>query len=66
MEESMSIEAWIQYGAMAVAVTALIIKRRGMKEFIPVGLFASFYANLWCAVAATCHLWHFPAESFRL
>jgi hypothetical protein len=27
---------------MAVAVTALIIKRRGMKEFIPVGLFASF------------------------
>lgn len=58
----MSIEEWVQYGSMVIAVTALIIKRTGMKEFVPVGLFASFYANLWCAVAATYHWWHFPSR----
>ncbi|GBF34735.1 hypothetical protein DCCM_3855 [Desulfocucumis palustris] len=58
----MSLEEWVQYGSMVIAVTALIIKRTGMKEFVPVGLFASFYANLWCIVAATYHLWHFPSR----
>lgn len=59
---SMSLEEWIQYGFMAFALVLLAIKRKGMKKFMPVGLFASYYANLWCAVAATYQLWHFPSR----
>lgn len=60
----MSGECWIQYGAMAVAIGALILKWRGMKKFVVVGLFASFYANLWCFVSAHYHLWVFHANVF--
>lgn len=58
----MTVEQWIQYGSMAVAVTALLIKHRGMKKYLPVGLFASFYANVWCFMAASFHWWHFPSR----
>jgi len=55
-------EEWIQYGAMVVAITALILKWKGMKKFVAVGLFASFYANLWCFIAAHYHLWNYHAN----
>lgn len=58
----MTIEDWIQYGSMAIAILLLVVKRKGMKKYIPVGLFASFYANLWCFVAVTYHLWDFHAR----
>lgn len=48
----MTLEHWIQYISMAVAILALIIKRKGMKRYVPVGLFASFYANIMCTIAA--------------
>lgn len=58
----MTIEEWIQYGSMAFAITLLVIKRKGMKQYVPVGLFASFYANLWCYPAAAFHWWHYPSR----
>jgi len=58
----LTLEGWIQYGAMAVVIIALILKWKGMKKFVAVGLFASFYANLWCFIAANYHLWNFHAN----
>lgn len=58
----LTFESWIQYGAMAAAIIALLVKIKGMKRYVAVGLFASFYANAWCVVAATYHLWHFPSR----
>jgi len=53
------LDHWIQYGAMALALTALILNWRGMKKYVPVGLFASFYANAWCAVAISFKWWEY-------
>ncbi|MFZ5631930.1 MAG: CBO0543 family protein [Bacillota bacterium] len=57
----MTLAEWVQYGAVAIAIAALTVKGKGMKKYVPVGLFASFYANAWCAVAATFDLWHYPS-----
>jgi len=45
---------------MAFAILLLLIKWKGMKKFIPVGLFASFYANIWCFIAMNLKWWDFP------
>jgi len=51
------LEGLIQYGSISFAIIALIWKRDGMKKYVPVGLFASFYANLWCYLAIYFNLW---------
>lgn len=56
----MVMEAWIQYGFMAAALALLIWKWNGMKAYIPVGLFASFYANAACTVEMFFGFWTFP------
>lgn len=58
----MNINFLIQYAAMDIAVIMLIIKRKGMKRYIPLGLFSTFYANLWCYAAEYFKLWCYPAR----
>jgi hypothetical protein len=58
----MSIEDWIQYGTMGGSLIALAIGHKGMKPFIPVGMFASLYANAWCYLAVRFHWWDFPVR----
>ncbi|MBC7075845.1 MAG: competence protein [Syntrophomonadaceae bacterium] len=48
------------YGPLAAAVLALAINWRGMKKYIPAGLFASLYANIVCHVAMNFNLWTYP------
>jgi hypothetical protein len=58
----MSIELWIQYLSIFIAIVAVIIARKELKRFIPVGLFAGFYANLVCYVANYFQWWDFPVR----
>lgn len=58
----MPIEDWVQYIAMAVAVLALLAKRRGMKPYIPVALFAHFYAEVVCLLAMYTEWWTYPSR----
>lgn len=60
----MTIEEWLQYGSMAIAIGFFIIKRKGMKKFVPVGMFASLYANVWCYIAKHFDLWRYPSRLF--
>jgi len=60
----MAIEKWIQYGSMAAAILMFMIKRKGMKKYIPVGFFASYYANIWCFLAMNFNWWNFPTRIF--
>lgn len=48
------------YGPMVVSILALIIKWNGMKKYIPVGLFASLYANGVCHIAMVLNCWTYP------
>jgi len=48
------------YGPMIAAIIALIIKWRGMKKYIPAGLFASLYANVICHIAMSLNCWTYP------
>lgn len=54
------IEYLIQYAAIAGAVITLIIDRKGASKFVPVALFASLYANIWCYIAMYFNWWTFP------
>lgn len=56
----MSIELIIQYLFLFIVIVALIIGHKGMKRYIPVALFASLYANIWCYIATYFHWWEFP------
>jgi len=56
----MSIEFKIQYLFLFIAIVALIIGHKGMKRYIPVALFASLYANVWCYIATYFNWWEFP------
>ncbi|HOV80390.1 MAG TPA: CBO0543 family protein [Bacillota bacterium] len=58
----MNAEILIQYGSMIIAVLLLFLKRKGMKRFVPVGLFASFYANIWCFLGMSFNWWTFPSR----
>lgn len=60
----MSIESIIQSGSIAGALIALFFDRKGISKFIPVAMFASLYANLWCYIAIYFQLWHFPVRFF--
>ncbi|MTI80978.1 MAG: competence protein [Firmicutes bacterium] len=62
--EWLNIEQWIQFGTVAVALLALLIKHQGMKNFIPVGMFASLYSNIACYIGKYFNLWEFPARLF--
>ncbi|AGB42024.1 Competence protein [Halobacteroides halobius DSM 5150] len=53
------IEYLIQYGSIFIAVAILFLTRKGMKKYVPVALFASLYANLWCYIAIYFNLWHY-------
>lgn len=55
----MSIEHLLQYAAIAAAVIALIIDRRGISKYVPVALFSSLYANIWCYIAMYFNWWTF-------
>ncbi|MEG6584257.1 CBO0543 family protein [Dendrosporobacter sp. 1207_IL3150] len=58
----MSLELWLQYIAMTVALLALAFFYKGMKRFIPVAMFASLYANVWCFIAMHFKWWEFPVR----
>lgn len=58
----MSIESLIQSLSIFTAIAAVIIARKELKRFIPVGLFASLYANLACYVAHYFNWWEFPSR----
>lgn len=60
----MVIELWIQYIAIIVAIVAVIVDRKGMKRFLPVGMFASLYANIWCYLVEPLQWWTFPVRVF--
>lgn len=56
----------IQYGAVSAAVIALVIDRKGASKFVPIALFASLYANLWCYIAMYFDWWTYPARLFPM
>ncbi|EGO65538.1 CBO0543 family protein [Acetonema longum] len=60
----MPVESLIQYSSIFIAITAVIIARKELKRFIPIGLFASLYANLFCYIANYLNWWEFPARLF--
>lgn len=60
----MSAEIIIQYAAITASIAALIIKRRGMKKYIPVAFFAILYADIWCYIAKYYDFWSFPSKLF--
>lgn len=62
----MSIELIIQYLFLIIVIVALIIGHKGMKRYIPVALFASLYANVWCYIATYFHWWEFPIRVMPL
>ncbi|WP_432665439.1 CBO0543 family protein [Wukongibacter baidiensis] len=62
----MSVETLIQYLAMFISIMALIIMKKGMKKFVPVAMFASLYANLWCYIAKYYKFWSFPVRIFPI
>lgn len=60
----MSIELLMQYIAILIAIVAVIVARKELKRFIPVGLFASLYANIFCYVANYFNWWVFTIRIF--
>ena len=50
------------YSPMIASIMALIIKRRGMKKYIPAGLFSSLFANIVCHFALYLNWWTYPFE----
>jgi hypothetical protein len=56
------VEYLIQYGAIAAAVIALIIDRKGSAKFIPVALLASLYGNVWCYFAKYFNWWTYTVR----
>jgi hypothetical protein len=56
----MAIELWVQYFAIIFPILALVIRAKGMKRYIPVAMFASLYANIWCYLAKFFTWWEFP------
>lgn len=62
----MTIEELIQYGTMFIALFFLLVKRKGMKKYIPVAMFASLYANIWCYIGMYYHFWSFPSRIFPI
>ncbi|KXS43724.1 MAG: Competence protein [Candidatus Frackibacter sp. T328-2] len=56
----MAIEIWLKLGSMIIAVLLLFLKRKGMKEYLPVGMFASLYAQTGDYIAKYFGLWNFP------
>jgi hypothetical protein len=59
----LSVELGVQYASITIALFVLILKYKGMKPYIPVAMFASLYANLWCYIAAYFNWWEFPIRS---
>lgn len=55
-------ELVVQYVAVAAALFALFIDYKGMKPFLPVALFASLYANVFCYIANYFGWWEFPVR----
>lgn len=62
----MPIELIVQYLSLLITLAALIIGHKGMKRYIPVALFASLYANLWCYTATYFGWWEFPLRVMPL
>jgi hypothetical protein len=56
----LNIELLVQYLSIGIAIVATIIGHSGMKRYIPVAMFASLYANMWCYIANYFHWWEFP------
>lgn len=48
------------YSPMIMAIIALIIKWKGMKKFIPAGLFSSLCANIICHIGMYFDCWIYP------
>ena len=62
----MSIEQLIQYGTIVISLVALFLDREGTIKYIPVALFASLYANIWCYIANCFHLWTYQDKLFSI
>ncbi len=57
----MTLTEYYTYVPPLIAIIALAIKWKGMKQFIPVGLFASLYANAVCHIAMHLGYWKYHA-----
>jgi hypothetical protein len=56
------VEYTIQYAAVAAAVLALLLDRKGASKFVPVALFASLYGNVWCYIAKYFGWWTYTVR----
>jgi hypothetical protein len=56
----MNTEFSIQYTIVALSILMLIIKRKGMKRYIPLGLFVIIYSNILCFTGEHFHWWTYP------
>lgn len=59
----MLLELKVQYAAIFISLAALAYNYKGMKPFIPVALFASLYANIWCYLSTYFNWWEFPIRT---
>jgi hypothetical protein len=55
----MNLTQLFTYVPPVIAIAALIIKWRGMGEYLPAGLFASWFANFVCHSAMIFNFWSF-------
>lgn len=56
-----TLENWIEFGSAILALVLFLIKIRGMRPYLPVGLFAHVYADYICVAAMKFfHWWSFP------
>ncbi len=63
----MKIEYVIQYIGIVVflfLILILLFKRKDIRKYIPVALFAILYANIWCYIAEYLKIWSYPTRLF--
>ncbi|OPX89984.1 MAG: hypothetical protein A4E53_01199 [Pelotomaculum sp. PtaB.Bin104] len=60
----MTIENIIDLASIAGAIFLLVLKRKGMKKYVPVALFAFYWAIIWCEFAEYFGWWSNPIRSF--
>jgi hypothetical protein len=57
-----TLESIIVYGSQLIAVGSILINRKGMHPFIPIGLFSSWYATAISYVAEHFHWWSYRMQ----
>jgi hypothetical protein len=58
----MNVDYLIQYIAMFTTIILFLSKAKGMRKYIPAGLFSVVYANIWCYAAEYLKIWNYPSR----